>query len=74
MCLFVHEELYIADDTKLKRIIGATPSSNNKHEVLDDNNNHYRSMVMDAMRINHSYLGESLRVDEEPNVDAVRFF
>jgi hypothetical protein len=29
---------------------------------------------MDAMRINHSYLGESLRVDEEPNVDAVRFF
>jgi hypothetical protein len=58
----------------LKRIIGTTPSSSNKHEVLDDNNNHYRSMVMDAMRINHSYLDESLRVDEEPNIDAVRFF
>jgi len=31
-------------------------------------------MVMDAMRINHSYLGESLCVDEKSNVDAVRFF
>jgi hypothetical protein len=32
-------------------------------------------MVMDAMRINHSYLGEEgLHIDEEPNVDINMFF
>jgi hypothetical protein len=29
---------------------------------------------MEAMRINHSYSGEGSCVDEEPNVDASRFF
>jgi hypothetical protein len=32
-------------------------------------------MMMHAMRINHSYLGEEgLHIDEEPNVDTNIFF
>jgi hypothetical protein len=30
--------------------------------------------MMNVMEINHSYLGEGLRVDKELNVDAIRFF
>jgi len=30
--------------------------------------------VIDAMRINHGYLGKSSLINEERNVDATRFF
>jgi hypothetical protein len=44
------------------------------HEVVDDNTNPYRNMVMDAMRINQGYVGQCSIIDEEPNVDTTRFF
>jgi hypothetical protein len=44
------------------------------HEVVDNNNNPYRSMIIDAMRMNQGYAGESPIVDEESNVDVVSFF
>jgi hypothetical protein len=31
-------------------------------------------MVMDAMRMNQSHVGQCSIVDEEPNADATRFF
>jgi hypothetical protein len=31
-------------------------------------------MVMDAMKINQSYVGQCSIVDEEPNVNATKFF
>jgi len=49
----------------VKKMIGSTSSSNNVHGVVDNNNNHYKSMVMDAIRMNHSYVGECSIVDEE---------
>ena len=58
----------------IERIIGSTSSSSNMYEVVDDTSSHYRSMMMDAMRINHGYLIESLCINEEPHVDATRFF
>jgi hypothetical protein len=33
-------------------MVGSTSSSHNVHEVVDDNSNLYKNMVMDAMRIN----------------------
>jgi len=53
LCWFAHGEPYVPYETMLERIIGSTSSSNNTHEVVDDNSNRYRSMVIDAMRINH---------------------
>ena len=58
----------------LERMVGSTSSSSNVHEFVDDNNNPYKNMVMDAMRINEDYADQCPIVDEESNVDATRFF
>ena len=71
---FTHGEPYVPYETILERIVGITSSSSNIHQIIDDNSNRYRGMVMDIMGINHGYSSESSRVDEEPNVDAARFF
>jgi len=55
-------------------MVGSTSSSSNVHEVVDDNNNPYRNMVMDAMKINQYYADQCPIVDEESNADATRFF
>jgi hypothetical protein len=57
----------------LERIVDLTCNSSNIHEVIYDNNNHYRSIVIDAIRMNHDYLSESSQVDEELNIDASVF-
>jgi hypothetical protein len=44
------------------------------HEVVNDNSNPYRNMVMDAMRMNEGNVGKCPIVEEEPNADATRFF
>jgi len=36
----------------VERMVGSTFSASNVHEVVDDNSNPYRNMVMDAMRMN----------------------
>jgi len=58
----------------LKIMVGSTSSSSNIYGVIDNNSNRYRSMVIDAMRINHGYSSESSHVDDEPNVDETRLF
>jgi hypothetical protein len=44
------------------------------HEVVDDNNDPYRNMIMDAMRMNQGYVGQCPIVDEEPDINAIKFF
>jgi hypothetical protein len=44
------------------------------HEVGNENNNRYRNMVMDAMRMSEGNASEFPNIEEEPNADAVRFF
>jgi hypothetical protein len=58
LCWFAHREPCVRYETILERVVGSTSTSSNIHEVIDDNNNHYRSMVMDAMRINYGYSGK----------------
>jgi hypothetical protein len=55
-------------------MVGSTSSSSNMYGFIDNNNDHYRSMVMDAMRINQDYASECLIIDEELNLDAIMFF
>jgi hypothetical protein len=43
------------------------------HGFVDDNNNSYRNMIMDAMRMSQGYAGECSIVDEEPNANTTRF-
>jgi len=74
LCWFVHGEPYVPYETMLKRIVDLISSSSSIHKVIDDNSNCYRTMVMNAMRINHGYSNEGSCVDEELNVDATKLF
>ena len=49
----------------LERIVGSTYSSSNIYKVIDYYVNHYKIIVIDAIKINQCYLGESSRIDEE---------
>jgi hypothetical protein len=44
------------------------------HRVTNDNNNPYKNMVMDAMRMNQGNASQCLLVEEEPNTDVTKFF
>jgi hypothetical protein len=60
-----------------ERMVDLTSSSSNIHEFAYDNSNPYRSLVMDAMRMNQNYSCEGSRnipLYEELNVDTTMFF
>ena len=57
----------------VERMVGSTSSVSNVHGVETDNNNPYRTMVMDAIRMNQSHTCHCSVIDEEPNVDVTRF-
>jgi len=53
-CWYAHEELFVRNESMVERMVGLTSSASNVHEVVNDNSNPYRNMVMDAMRMNQS--------------------
>jgi hypothetical protein len=55
-------------------MVGSTSSSSNVHGVVNDNNNCYSSMVMDAMKMNQGDTNKCSIIDEEQNKDALGFF
>jgi hypothetical protein len=55
-------------------VVGSTSSASNVHETTNDNTNPYRTMVMDAMRMNQGNVSQCPIIEEEPNADATRFF
>jgi hypothetical protein len=57
-----------------ERVVGSTSSASNVNEVANDNTNPYRNMVMDVMRMNQGNVSQYPIIEEEPNVDAARFF
>jgi len=74
LCWYAHGELFVPNESMVERVVGSTSSSSNVHEVVNDNSNPYRNMVMDAMRMNEGNVGKCPIVEEEPNADATRFF
>jgi hypothetical protein len=58
----------------VERMVGSTFSTSNVHGVVDDNSNPYRTMIIDAMRMNKCHIDQCPIVDEEPNADATMFF
>ena len=67
-------ELFVPNENMVERVVGSTYSASNVHEVVNDNSNPYRNMVMYAMRMNEGNVSECPIVEEEPNADATRFF
>jgi len=52
LCWYAHGELFVRNDNMRERVVGSTSSASNVHGVANDNNNPYKNMVMDAMKIN----------------------
>ena len=52
LCWFAHREPYVPYDTMVEMMVGSTSSFSNVYKVIDDNNNHYRSMIMNTMIMN----------------------
>jgi len=57
----------------IEMMVESISSSSNMHEVVNDNSNTYRNMVMDAIWMNHGYASECPIIDEEPNANEVSF-
>jgi hypothetical protein len=58
----------------VENMVESTSSSINVHGVVDDNSNRYKSMVINAMRMNQGDAGKFSIADEEQNADTTRFF
>jgi hypothetical protein len=74
LCWYAHGELFVPNESMIERVVGSTFSGSNVHEVVNDNNNPYRNMVMDAIRMNEGNVSECPIIEEEPNAYATRFF
>ena len=65
---------YVPYVTMVERMVVLTYNSGNVHGVVDDNSNSSRNMVVNARRMNQGHNDQFSIIDEELNVDAVRFF
>lgn len=69
---------YVSYKTILEKMGSSTSTSRNIIEIVDNNGNPYRSIVIDLLKMNGDYLDEGLHniiiLDEEPNIDVIRFF
>jgi len=74
LCWYAHGKPFVPHKIMVERMVGSTFSANNVHRVETDNSNPYRTMVMDAMRINQGYASQCRIIEEEPNANAARFF
>jgi len=63
LCWFAHREPNIPYEVMVEKIVSSTSSYNNVHEVVNDNNNPDRSMMMNAIRMNQGYACEYSIVD-----------
>jgi len=74
LCWYAHEELFVPNKSMVERVVGSTSSASNVHEVVNDNCNPYRNMVMDAMRMNQGNGSQCPIIEEKHNADTTRFF
>ena len=57
LCWYAYIESFVHHETLVERMVKSTSSASNVHKVETDNNNRYRTIVMDAMRMNQGYTG-----------------
>ena len=70
LCWYAYGELIVCNESTVERMAESTSSASNVHGVVNDNNNPYMNMVMDAMRINQGNDSQCQIIEEEPNADA----
>ena len=65
LCWYAHGEPYIPHETMVERMVRSTSSASNTHRVVNDNNSPYKSMVMDAMRMNQGHANHCPIIDKD---------
>jgi hypothetical protein len=55
LCWFTYRKPYVLYITMLERMAGSISSSRNITRFIDDYSNSYRSMMIDAMKMNLDY-------------------
>ena len=68
MCWYAHGKLYVPHDTMIEWMVGSISCSSNVYIVVNDNNNSYRYMILDVMRMNQIHTRQCLIIDKEPNM------
>ena len=74
MCWYAHIKSFVPHETMVERMVVSTSSASNVHGVEIDNNNPYRTTIMDAIRMNQGSAGQCWIVNEKPNANVARFF
>jgi predicted transcriptional regulator len=74
LCWYAYRELFVCNESMREKVVGSISNASNVHGVANDNNNPYRNMVMDVMRMNQANVSQCPIVEEEPNIDVVRCF
>ena len=54
----------------IERTVGSTSSIRKVYGVVNDNNNPYKNMIMDTMRMNQGHTSQCPIIDEKLNVIA----
>jgi hypothetical protein len=57
----------------VEKMVKSTSDASNVHEVVHDNNNHYKNMVMGTIKMNQGLAGQCFIVYEEFNDDVTMF-
>jgi hypothetical protein len=52
MCWYPHREPCVPHDVMIEKMVRSAYSFSNMHGVIDDNNNPYNNIIMDAMGMN----------------------
>ena len=58
LCWYPHGELFVHNESMIEMMVESTSSASNMHEVVYENSNPYRNMVMDAMRMNQGNVSQ----------------
>ena len=64
LCWYAHGELFVSNESMVERVVGLTSSASNVHEVVNDNSNPYKNIVMDAMRMNEGNVSDCPIIEE----------
>jgi len=61
---YAHGEVFVSKRRMEEMVVWSTSSASNVHEAANDNTNPYRTMVMDAMRMNQGNVSQCQIVEE----------
>ena len=66
MCWYTHVKPFVPHETMVKRMVLSISSARNVHGVVNDKTTSYKTMVMNAMRMNQGHTSQYPIINEKP--------